>query len=949
MRRLLTIIAILFVNIIAMAQAPSKMSYQAVIRSNNALVVSTQIGMRVSIIRDSATGLSVYQETYNPQPTTNANGLVSVEIGGGNPSFGLFENIDWSASTYFVKIETDVTGGTNYTNIGVSQLLSVPYALNAKSSSMVTGIVPVSNGGTGVTNINNIKSLLGIDSLNNTPDSIKQISIATQNALYSKFDKIDTVLWNNKINAKASIDTPSFNGVVTTDKLVIGVNQNDSSAALEINSTTQGLLFPRLTYEQRNKIKNPKAGLSIYCRDCGLIGELQIYNGTTWYHFSGATTKNPLPIVTTANITSVTNNTASSGGRVVYSGGIPITSRGVAYGTSPSPTGNKTYNGADTGVFVSNLISLTANTTYYVRAYATNATGTAYGNELSFIASPSTLPIDSTYSATNVSYTTASVAAKIKSNGGIPITAAGVCYGTTTLPTTANSKVTYSNYTVGTKVTVSLQGLNGATTYYARAYATNSLGTAYGNEISFTTVQQLLPTISTQSTSTITSFSAVSGLNFTSDGGATISSKGVCYSTSANPTTANSKVLGLGTTLGIQSLTISGLSPATTYYVRAFATNLIGTSYGNELSFTTLASTPIISTVSISNITSNSAIAGGNVLNSGGYAVTQRGVCWNQWGSPSLLHTYTIEGSGVGSFTSNMTNLLPNETYYVRSYATNVIGTTYSSNTISFKTPITAPTIKLTIAPKSIKGTSAISGGDSILSNGGSSIVSKGICWSTTNNPTVTDSISVSGSTNLSNYECNLRNLNPNTTYYVRAFVSNVQFIGYGPVQSFQTTNIQLLDEYQGGYVGLVFQPGDVGYVANQVHGLIVAKQNISNSLQWYNGTNTATGATSTLFGSGNANTNTIVLSQGVGNYAAKMCSDLVLLGYSDWYLPSKDEFWRVNQIQQTYGGWLDSGYKYWTSSENNSSSAWVLDKINGTTATFAKSTLFAVRPVRTF
>ena len=123
MRRLLTIIAILFVNIIAMAQAPSKMSYQAVIRSNNTLVVSTQIGMRMSIIKDSATGIVVYQETYNPQPTTNANGLVSVEIGGGNPSFGLFENIDWSAATYFVKIETDVTGGTNYTNVGVNQLL----------------------------------------------------------------------------------------------------------------------------------------------------------------------------------------------------------------------------------------------------------------------------------------------------------------------------------------------------------------------------------------------------------------------------------------------------------------------------------------------------------------------------------------------------------------------------------------------------------------------------------------------------------------------------------------------------------------------------------------------------------------------------------------------------------------------------------------------------------
>jgi hypothetical protein len=949
MRRLLTIITILFVNIIAMAQAPSKMSYQAVIRSNNALVVSTQIGMRVSIIKDSATGLSVYQETYNPQPTTNANGLVSVEIGGGNPSFGLFENIDWSAATYFVKIETDVTGGTNYTNIGVSQLLSVPYALNAKSSLMVTGIVPVSNGGTGVTNINGIKILLGIDRLNNTPDSTKQISIATQDALDSKFDKIDTTLWNIKINAKASIDTPSFNGVVTTDKLVIGVNQNDSSAALEINSTTQGLLFPRLTYEQRNKIKNPTEGLSIYCRDCGLIGELQIYNGTTWYHISGAAAKNPLPIVTTANITSVTNSTATSGGRVLYDGGTPLSKRGVVYGTLPLPgtnyTGTKTINGTDTGIFVSNITGLSANTTYYLRAYATNATGTAYGAEYSFTATPSTLPTDSTFNATNISYTTASVAAKIKSNGGIPITAAGVCYATTTLPTTANSKVTYTNYTVGTKVTVSLQGLNGATTYYARAYATNSVGTAYGNEISFTTIQQLLPTLSTQPTTSILSTSVVSGLNLITDGGATVTSRGVCYSTSPNPTILSSKKNGSGTNLGVQSVTITGLSPNTTYYVKAFSTNIIGTAYGNEVSFTTAKSAPVISTVSAAtSITANSAVSGGNVLLDGGYTVTKRGVCWSQGITPTIADSISTNGNGVGAFVSNLTNLLPNRTYYVRAYATNSMGTTYSSNTISFTTPITTPTILYTKPAVIIKGASAISGGDSIISNGGTNIISRGICWSTSNNPTIQDSITIDGNTSTNYYECDLRNLNPNTTYYVRSYASNSLYTGYGPVRSFQTTNVQLYEVYQGGYVAMIFQPGDVGYIANQVHGLILAKQNISNSLQWYNGTNTTIGATSLLVGSGNSNTNTIVSSQGTGSYAAKACSDLVLLGYSDWYLPSKDELYRISQ-----NGFLDNGANYWTSSEINSSSAWAADRNNYLMQPYSKSSLLTVRPVRTF
>ena len=954
MRRLLTIISILFVNIIAMAQAPSKMSYQAVIRSNNALVVSTQVGMRVSIIKDSATGLNVYQETYNPQPTTNANGLVSVEIGGGNPSFGLFDNIDWSVSTYFVKIETDVTGGTNYTNVGVSQLLSVPYALNAKSSSMVTGKVPVSNGGTGVTNVNDIKSLLGIDSLNNTPDSIKQISIATQNALDTKFDKIDTTLWNNKLNAKASIDTPSFNGVVTTDKLVIGVNQNDSSAALEINSTTQGLLFPRLTYEQRNKIKNPTEGLSIYCRDCGLIGEVQVYNGTTWYHISGADAKNPLPIVTTANITSVTNSTAISGGRVLYDGGTPLSKRGVVYGTLPLPgtnyTGTKTINGTDTGIFISNITGLSANTTYYLRAYATNATGTAYGTEYSFKATPSTLPIDSTFNATNVTYTTANVAAKIKSNGGIPITAAGVCYATTTLPTIANSKVTYTNYTVGTKVAVSLQGLIGATTYYARAYATNSLGTAYGNEISFTTIQQLLPTLSTQPTTSILSTSVVSGLNLITDGGATVTSRGVCYSTSPNPTILSSKKNGSGTNLGVQSVTITGLSPNTTYYVKAFATNVIGTAYGNEVSFTTAKSKPIISTVtSATSITANSAVSGGSVLNDGGDAIIQRGVCFNFWNTnPTISDSTTKDGTGIGSFISNMSALLPNQTYNVKLYAKNNIGITYSTNTISFTTPIAPPIILSTTTVSQIKGTKAESGGSDIVSNGGSQIIRKGVCWGTINPPSLADSFTIDGTGN-SSYFSNINYLNPNTTYYVRSYASNSAATGYGPVITFQTNNIlQMLDYYQGGRIVYIFQPGENGYIAGQTHGLISAKVDQSIGAEFGCHGTTLIGADGTSIGNGAQNTIDIISGCSTLGTAARLCSNLVLSGYSDWYLPSRDELDLLYLNRVAIGGFTNDDY--WSSTEDSANSAWCQKFISGFKTLNSKfDNTNRVRAIRTF
>ena len=118
------------------AQAPQKMSYQSVIRdAGGNLVLNHAVGMKVSIIQGSPTGILVFQELYNPNPQTNANGLVSIEIGTGIPLAGPFKGIDWSTGPYFIKTETDPTGGANYSIIGTSQLLSVPYALYAKTSS----------------------------------------------------------------------------------------------------------------------------------------------------------------------------------------------------------------------------------------------------------------------------------------------------------------------------------------------------------------------------------------------------------------------------------------------------------------------------------------------------------------------------------------------------------------------------------------------------------------------------------------------------------------------------------------------------------------------------------------------------------------------------------------------------------------------------------------------
>jgi hypothetical protein len=138
MKRIFTIVAALLMTASVWAQAPQKMSYQAVVRdAGNALVTSQVVGMQISILQGSAIGTAVYVETQTP--TTNANGLVSLEIGSGILTSGDFTIIDWANDIYFIKTETDPTGGTSYTITGTSQLMSVPYALHAKTAESIAG------------------------------------------------------------------------------------------------------------------------------------------------------------------------------------------------------------------------------------------------------------------------------------------------------------------------------------------------------------------------------------------------------------------------------------------------------------------------------------------------------------------------------------------------------------------------------------------------------------------------------------------------------------------------------------------------------------------------------------------------------------------------------------------------------------------------------------------
>ncbi len=643
--------------------------------------------------------------------------------------------------------------------------------------------------------------------------------------------------------------------------LILAVSDDKNWRSIKIISTGQGIENNAIQYLEQTH--NPEKSSLINPDNPGFIfylGNQLMYTAyANGYHdntkFDAPTSSTTytfnmvllniavIPTVTTAAITNITQTTATSGGNVSSDGGATVTARGVCWNTSSNPTtaNSHTTDGSGTGTFVSNLTGLTANTFYYVRAYATNSVGTAYGNELTFTTLPNlTLPTVTTTAVTDITQTTATSGGDVTYDGGATVTARGVCWNTSSNPTTANSHTTDGTGT-GTFVS-NLTGLTPNTLYYVRAYATNSVGTAYGNELTFTTLTLSAPTVTTAAVTNITQTTATSGGNVTSDGGATVTARGVCWNTSSNPTTVNSHTTdGSGTGTFVSNLT--GLTPNTLYYVRAYATNSVGTSYGNEVTFTTLSlSIPTVTTTDVTNITQTTATSGGTVTSDGGATVTARGVCWNTSSNPTTANSYTTDGSGIGTFVSNLTGLTANTLYYVRAYATNSVGTAYG-NEVSFTTA---------------------------------------------------------------------------GTFYIG--------------QSY------------GG--GIIFYIDGTG-----IHGLISATSDQSTGVvPGWGCYGTFIGGTGTGIGTGQANTTAIVNGCSTPGIAARICDTLTLNGYTDWFLPSKDELNQMYIQKAVIGGFAN--YGYWSSSEYDANNAWAQSFLTGNQVDLPKisTTLFYhVRAVRAF
>jgi len=193
-----------------------------------------------------------------------------------------------------------------------------------------------------------------------------------------------------------------------------------------------------------------------------------------------------------------------------------------------------------------------------------------------------------------------------------------------------------------------------------------------------------IPVLTTATVSNISQTTATCGGTISSDGGSTVTARGVCWSIGQTPTITDSKTTD-GTGTGSFTSAITGLNANTIYYVRAYATNTAGTGYGSAMQFTTLQGIPVLTTSTVSNILQTTASCGGNITSQGISTVSARGVCWSTGQTPTIADSKTNDGTGIGSFTSAITGLTANTAYYVRAYATNSAGTGYG-NEIAFGT-----------------------------------------------------------------------------------------------------------------------------------------------------------------------------------------------------------------------------------------------------------------------
>lgn len=449
-------------------------------------------------------------------------------------------------------------------------------------------------------------------------------------------------------------------------------------------------------------------------------------------------------------------------------------------------------------------------------------------------------PTVTVQSASDETYNSAVLHGNLISVGSEKVSSYGFCWSENNNPSISDNVVNLGDCSAPTKFEHKLTGLKVNTKYYVKAYATNVQGTSYSDQIvSFSTTDlPNSPAIATGEVSNIGSNSAVVGGTLSSLGNVeSVTHYGHVWSKKQKPTLGSSEYTDFGKATSTLSFSseMTSLEAATTYYVRAYATNEIGTSYGDEAEFKTQKAEPVLTTLVATSITSSSATCGGRIESSGGHIFSEKGVCWSKNSQPTISD-YTSKAGDVTSDTYNclLSDLQAETNYYYRAYVQSSDGKIFYGDIRYFTTAVKSelPSIFINSIDNITHSSASISA--TISDYDGQGLKELGVCWSISNPPTINDNvIKVPKS---STFIISLTGLPAATTIYVRAYAINSFGTGYSDIQSFRTEKI-VFDIWDGnsatkfeGGSGLASDP----IIIKTASQFALLAKNVNNSVSNY-------------------------------------------------------------------------------------------------------------------
>jgi putative cell wall-binding protein len=525
-------------------------------------------------------------------------------------------------------------------------------------------------------------------------------------------------------------------------------------------------------------------------------------------------TSAPTGLTTNLDGNSITLSTATAGGTVVGDGGSAITERGIIYSTSPNPMlgGSGVIKVADAentiGDYSLNLTGLTPGTTYYVKAFASNAVGTTYGNEIQFATKSSSITAQSNETLTENSLGNAEITLTLKDNDFAEELDKDK-FILNSAPQGVSIKSIVRNDDTHAVLTLDYNGTDFDSNIDSFSITVDGSQLAEGgnlatNSLNITAVVETSPVgVATSiSETSVHVTTAVVGGTVAGDGGEAIIERGIIYSTEANPEIGKAgviKVADAESTVGYLDLELTGLIPVTKYYVMAYATNSLGTTYGNEIEFTTenssvaaktetpLSENNLIDVAITLTLTDNTFVdeldKNKFTLNSAPEGVSIKSIVRKD----DTHAVLTLDYNGT-DFDSNIDSL--SITIYASQLA---VGGALTTGSLTITAVIeTSPVgVSTSVSETSVKVITAVVGG-TVAGDGGEAIIERGILYSTEANPEIgkAGSIKVLDNENsIGSFNLNISGLIPVTKYYVRAYAVNSLGTTYGNEVEFTTEN----------------------------------------------------------------------------------------------------------------------------------------------------------------